>query len=116
MTDIKQVPIPPEQHDDEEYHRALLARAIADLLQGKLYCTGSVTLTDSSATTDVVDRRLGATSVILFQPLTSNAAAEIGNGTMYIQTSDYDIPNRTFTINHANNSQTDRDFYYILIG
>ena len=89
--------------------------AIRSLLDGKLYSTGSVTLTENVASTDVVDRRLGNESVILFQPLTANASAEQGNGTIYIQTSDYDIPNRTFTINHANNAQTDGDFRYILI-
>jgi hypothetical protein len=43
-------------------------------------------------------------------PTTANAAAEIGNGTIYVSSRG----KQTATITHANNSQTDRTFAYAL--
>jgi hypothetical protein len=45
-------------------------------------------------------------------PTTANAAAEIGAGTAYISAR----TKRSFTITHANNSQSDRTFGYVVIG
>lgn len=89
---------------------------IRQVLDGRINSSGSVTLTASAATTVVTDRRVGRDSVILFMPLTANAAAEVGNGTMYVQTTDIDPLNNQFTINHANNGQTDRNFRYVILG
>jgi hypothetical protein len=50
--------------------------------------------------------------VIVFTPTTANAAAEQGGGTMYLSAR----AKQGFTLTHANNSQTDRTFLYIVIG
>jgi hypothetical protein len=55
---------------------------------------------------------VGSESVIVFTPTTANAAAEQGGGTMYLSAR----AKQSFTITHANNSQTDRTFIYIVIG
>lgn len=78
------------------------------IMQGRLNDKGTVTLTASAATTVVSDRRVGPNSVITFMPTTANAAAEIGNGTMYVSARS----DGSFTITHANNAQTDRSFGY----
>jgi len=83
-------------------------------MDGKLNALGSVTLTESVATTTLLDRRIGADSVILPMPTTANAAAEIGAGGFF-QT----VPNVTLgqmVLNHANNAQVDRTFIYALLG
>lgn len=89
-----------------------MASAINNLFQGKSDAAGSVTLGASVATTDVTDPRVGADSVITFMPKTANAAAEIGAGGMYVSSRG----DGAFTITHANNAQTDRDFEYSISG
>ena len=97
---------------DEAEHRRKLAEAINRVIQGKLLSVGDVTLTASQATTTLNDQRIGVESFIGFMPITANAAAEIGSGTLF-------VTNRnkgSATLNHANNAQTDRDFVYCIIG
>lgn len=89
-----------------------LADAVNQLADGRSNGFGSVTLTANQATTAVTDRRVGTDSVITLMPTTSNAAAEIGNGTLYIGT----VTAESFTITHANNAQTDRTFTYAITG
>lgn len=82
-----------------------VADAIRDANVGQ---TGEVTLTESAATTVVNDPRVDSlSSAVTFSPTTANAAAEVGNGTMYITYGD-----GSFTLTHANNAQTDRTFRY----
>ena len=107
--------VPTTFGDTREWVRRI-SLAVNNILNGRIESTGTVTLTASAATTTVDDKRVGYYSVITFMPLTANAAAELGNGTMYIQTSDIDIANNQFTINHANNAQVDRDFRYLITG
>jgi len=102
----------PETWNDEKDHRNKIARTVNRLLSGKGNNFGSVTLTASSATTVLTDKRIGINSVILLMPLTANAATETGNGTLYFNSPG----NGTVTINNANNSQTDRTFNYVIIG
>jgi hypothetical protein len=82
------------------------------VLDGKLNSTGSFTCTASAASTSVTDYRAGLDSVILLMPTTANAAAEIGAGTIFISARN----KQSFTVTHANNSQTDRSFGYVIIG
>lgn len=89
-----------------------ISLVVNNILNGKLNSTGSVTLTASTTTTAVSDERVGKESIILFMPLTANSASEQGNGTMYVSTR----ADGSFTITHANNTQTDRQFGYIVIG
>jgi len=89
-----------------------VAAVVNRLAQGKLNCIGAVTLAAGAATTDVNDPRATASSIVLLMPMTANAAAELGNGTLYIAARS----KGSFTLAHANNVQTDREFGYALIG
>ena len=89
-----------------------VALVVNNILDGKINATGTVTLTASAASTAVTEDRAGATSVILFMPTTANAATEQAAGGMYVSSRG----KQTFTITHANNTQTDRKFDYIVIG
>jgi len=89
-----------------------VATIVNNILDGKINATGTVTLTASAASTAVTEDRAGATSVILFMPTTANAAAEQAAGGMYVSSRG----KQTFTITHANNTQSDRTFGYIVIG
>jgi hypothetical protein len=79
--------------------------------RNRLASVREITLTASAATTVVPDLACSAVSHIFFSPLTANAAAEIGAGTMYVSSRGF----RTFTITHANNAQVDRTFSYVLV-
>lgn len=111
MTELATQLVPREWSSSRD-HRARIADSLNNALRGKLNNTGSVTLTQSSATTTLTDIRIGINSVILLQPTTANASAEIGNGTIYFGTPG----NGTVTINHANNAQSDRTFKYAILG
>jgi hypothetical protein len=87
-----------------------IALVVRNAMDGKINSTGSVTLTASSTTTLVEDSRAGGDSVILFMPTTANAAAE--QTTMFVSVR----AKQSFTITHANNSQTDRTFSYVILG
>lgn len=85
-------------------------------LNGKINNTGTVTLATSTVTTVVTLAlgRLGPDTVILFEPKTANAAAEIGAGTMWV--SSRDVATGVFRITNASNTQNDRTFAFILVG
>jgi hypothetical protein len=110
--------------------------AIQQLAAGRSNAVGTVTLTPSVATTTVnltipttlpgsplkagtvmavsvtpSGITLPASQVVL-TPLTVNAAAEVGNGTMYVSAVGID----TFTITHANSATTGRTFAYAILG
>ena len=88
--------------------------AIFRLRQGKMECTGEITLTINAATTTLNRNGISMQTVIHFDPKTANAAAEIYGGTMYVLTANR-VEN-TFTITHANNALADRTFIYTAIG
>ena len=102
----------PTSLRDVAEHVRILATAINGLLDGRANNTGAVTLTISAASTVVTDRRVGVDSVVTFMPTTANAAAEVGNGTMYVSST----TQAAFTITHANNAQADRTFKYEVTG
>ena len=89
-----------------------ISQVVNNILDGKLNSTGSFTCTASAATTAVVDFRAGKDSIILLMPTTANAAAEVGAGTVHVSTR----AKQSFTVSHANNTQADRTFGYIIIG
>ena len=107
MTEFNYVKLPAAGADARQ-----TAQAVNLLIDGKFNAIGSITLTASATTTAVTDYRAGPDSVILFTPTTANAAAEQGNGTLFLSAR----AKQGFTITHANNSQTDRTFLYIVIG
>src|SRR5262249_25520693 len=89
-----------------------VAAVVNRLSQGKLNCSGFVTLAFGAASTAVSDPRATAASIVLLMPTTANAAAEMGNGTLYVAAR----AKGTFTLAHANNAQADRTFGYAVIG
>jgi hypothetical protein len=89
-----------------------LILSLQQLAAGRSNAVGTVTLTANAATTTVDDANCAAASVPVLVPATANASAEIGAGTIYISA----VANKSFTITHANNAQTDRTFLYALQG
>lgn len=87
------------------------AEAINNLFNKRMDAVGEVTLASSATNTAVTDTRVVANSAVILTPLTANAAAALA--TTYIPEADYGTGN--FTIRHANNSQTDRTFRYIIL-
>lgn len=88
--------------------------AIQQLAAGRSNAVGTVTLTENEATTTVTDMNCAVGSVPILVPTTANAAAEIGNGTMYIATAT--ILNGSFVITHANAATAGRTFLYAIHG
>src|SRR3990167_4571307 len=61
-----------------------IAETLSAVLDGKLNNRISTTsLTANAATTTITDERIGPDTVVVLTPTTANAAAEIGNGTLY---------------------------------
>ena len=107
LADVNFRRLPPDGGDGRD-----VSLVVNNILDGKINATGTVTLTASAATTVVTDERAGFDSVILLMPTTSNASLEQGNGTIFVSSRG----KQTFTITHANNSQADRTYRYIVIG
>ena len=103
-------PTPPRNWSDLNEWCRKLAEAVIGIMDGKINATGSVTLTVSSATTTLSDRRIGANSVLLFMAATSNAAA--ARSGLYVTARD----DGSATLNHASNAQTDKTFGYAVLG
>ncbi len=89
-----------------------IREVVNNLLRGKLNATLDLTLTAGAGSTIVKDPRIGGSSSIQLMALSANAAAEIGNGSIWWGTPG----NQTVTLNHANNAQSDRNFRLTIIG
>jgi hypothetical protein len=85
---------------------------VRELANGRNNSVGSFTLAANAASTTVTATNCGAGSSVHVTPTTSNAAAELKNGTMFIGT----VSNGSFVVTHANNAQTDRTFMYTAHG
>jgi hypothetical protein len=90
---------------------AVIVRTVIELCKGHSNAIGSVTLAANATTTTVPAPTCSETSIPQLTPQTPHAAAEIGNGTLYVTAG-----REAFTINHANNSQTDRTFGWYVAG
>jgi len=86
--------------------------ALQQLAAGRSNAVGSVTLAMGAATTAVIDKNCAAGSTPILTPTTATAAAEIGNGTMYVSA----VSNGSFTITHANSITAERIFRYAILG
>ena len=106
MVDINFRRLPPKGGTERD-----VAQVVNQLIDGKINSTGSVTLTNSATSTVVSDLRASADSIILFMPLSANSATELYGSTMYISARS----KQSFTITHANNSNT-RLFGYVILG
>jgi len=93
----------------EEWLREI-AKAVNLMIDGQSNAVGEFTLTAGATSTVIADLRVGIDARILLMPTTANAAAALT--TTYISS----IGKQTFTISHANNSQTDKIFKYAIIG
>lgn len=87
-----------------------MAESINGLIDGKLDVTGTFTLEDGATSTVVSDNRFESNMVPVLIPTTANAAGAIA--TTYLS----DRAKGSFTLTHANNSQTDRTFLYVRLG
>jgi hypothetical protein len=96
--------------DETDLKKLILS--LQQIAAGRSNAVGSVTLTASTTTTTVTDNNCAAGSTPILVPTTAHASAEFGNGTIYISA----VANKSFTITHASNSQTDRTFRYAILG
>lgn len=87
---------------------------INNILQGKMNVSTTLTLDANAASTTITDARIGFETHVILTPTTANAAAELGNGTLYI--SETSRVNGSVVVTHANNAQTDRTFRVSYIG
>lgn len=102
--------LPPNGGSPQE-----VATALNQALKGKINSVGTVTLTAGAASTTVTDPKIGSATVIILFPQTANAAAELGNGTLYIKPADY-VLKTSYKITHANNGQADRTYSTVILG
>jgi hypothetical protein len=86
--------------------------ALHQLAAGRSNAVGAVTLTPSVGSTVVTDQNCAVGTTPILTPTTANAAAEMGNGTMYVSA----VANGSFTITHANAGTLGRTFLYALHG
>jgi hypothetical protein len=86
--------------------------AIQQLAAGRSNAVGSVTLTTGASSTTVTTNNCAAGSVPILVPASANAAAEVGNGTMYVSA----VTNGAFTIAHANSAVAGRVFLWAVLG
>lgn len=96
-----------------EKNFARIVQAIRDLYAGRNNAFGQFTLAVAPATTTVVTApNCGPDSAPLFTPMTANAAALIGAGTMWVS----NVSAGHFTITHPSSAQVDRTFRYFTAG
>lgn len=86
--------------------------AIQQLAAGRSNAVGSVTLATGATSTTVVTANCAAGSVPILVPASASAAAEFGNGTIYVSA----VANGSFTIAHANSAAPGRTFLYAVVG
>jgi len=92
-----------------------VANAVNAALLGKINSVGDVTLEANAVSTVVENVLVSGSSKIMLFPQTANAAAELGNGTAYIDPANI-VSGAGFAITHADNAQTDRTFFYAIFG
>lgn len=103
---------PPPAANNPEARR--MWDALQPIRRGKLECVTEFTLTANAATSTLSFRGLSPQSVVIFDPKTANAAAELYGGTMYVLTANRG--NDSWTVTHANNANADRTFQVAVIG
>jgi hypothetical protein len=81
---------------------------------GKIECTGEITLRAGEATTVLNRKGLSNQSVVIFDPRTANAAADLYGGGMYVLTANRGTD--SWTITHPNNANADKTFQFAALG
>lgn len=106
-------PVPTTGTDWKEW-LLKVSRAVNDMLRGRLNTGGLFTLTANVGSSTLTDERISVDSTVVLVPTTANAAAELGNGTLYM--SETGRVNGQITVTHANAASTDRTFRIVIIG
>lgn len=89
-----------------------IVHAIRQIMQGRNNACGTVTLTENDTTTSVAAVNCAADSKIFLTPITADAAAELAAGGLYVSA----VANGSFTLTHANDTSTDRTFFWTAQG
>lgn len=88
-----------------------VAEVVNGIMNGKTNNTGRLTLNTGATSTEIIDRRIGGDSVILFMPLNDHAADEMAHGHMYVSARNQG----TATVTHGNHMNA-MEFAYVVIG
>ncbi len=96
----------------EETDLKKIVLALQQLAAGRSNAVGKITLATGASSTTVTTSNCSDSSTPILVPASLNAAAEVGNGTMYVSA----VANGSFTITHANSATTGRTFFYALLG
>lgn len=96
----------------QEKDPAAFAMAIQELYSGRSNAAGSVVLTPGASTTVVNAPNCAPQCVVLLSAQTLSAAVALAS--TFVSASQ--IRAGSFTINHANDGQTDKAFYYVCLG
>jgi hypothetical protein len=89
----------PTFTDNQDEQNRLTANAINNILDGKINSTGTFTTTGTKTLETVIDARCGGNSVVLWSPLTVDAAGEMTH--MWLAAT----RNGEFDIGHRNHSK-----------
>lgn len=93
----------------QERDLSKFALSLQQLASGRSNAVGTVTLRANETTTTVNTDNCAAGSAVGLTATTANAAVALGS--LYVTAA-----NKSFTITHANNAQTDRTFTYAIQG
>jgi hypothetical protein len=96
----------------QEKDLSKFALAIQQLSAGRSNATGLVTLAAGATTTAVSAANCAPWSTVFLYPTTADAAAALA--TTFVPTAT--VTKQAFVINHANNAQADRTFFYVCLG
>ena len=89
-----------------------IAARIRQLIEGRSNAAGQVTLTINVATTTVSNPVIPSGCFPQLTPASANAAAEWGNGTIYVSS----VAQGSFVITHANNATAGRVVNWFAVG
>ena len=87
-----------------------VAEIVNNLVEGKMNCTGSITLETSGTTTTLNNERIGYDSVIILTPRSANAAGETDH--TYVSSKAVG----SCVITHRNHGHADCEWDYVIIG
>lgn len=95
-----------------ETDQSRIVFSLREIWEGRSNAGGQFTCALNAATTVVTAPNCGTSSRIFLTARHANAAAEIGNGTIYVSS----VAQGTFTVTHANSAVASRIFDYEIKG
>jgi hypothetical protein len=87
-----------------------VAEIVNNLVEGKMNCTGSITLNSTGTTTTLYNERIGYDSVIILMPRNANSAGETDH--TYVSSKAIG----SCVITHRNHGHSDCNWDYVIIG